>query len=403
MNQKNLKALVISVGDHVDTVTATINRLQPECLCFFSSEETRPRIDTEIIPKIERPPKQWDQIVTPDADNLLKSCRVLIKGLPVIVKRWEAEPSQVIVDYTDGAKTLSTALVLCAIQYSSNFRFTGVQGSDQAIEGNPWDELSAHYRSEVALVFNRGRYREAADVFGEIQKHVSASDKPLYKTLANLSLGYASWDAFDYRQAWNKLQESKKALEMATVFGGPPGLKGVVFTLKENLSFLEKIVLGAQEVKPEIFLDLLANARRRAQHDQKYEDAMARVYRALEVLVQVRLGQKGVRTSAADPASLPASLREEFVQKYTSQIDGKIKIGLQPGYRFLKILGDDLGEIFEKQWNNLKVLLEVRNKSILAHGFSSVKPEHYQQVFDMVIKISGRRIEELPRFPRMEF
>jgi CRISPR-associated protein (TIGR02710 family) len=404
MAQQAVKVLLICVGGSLEPVIFTINKLRPDCLCFFATEVDKGIIDQEIVPKIEQPPRQWDQIITPDSDDLLKCCQVLLKDLQVILKRWGADPSQVVVDYTGGSKTMSAALMLCTVDYSSNYQCVGGEGKEEAVRHvNPWDELAIKGRRESAIIFNRALYQQAADSFSNIQQKVSGSSKPLYKALANLSTGYAYWDAFDYRQGWNKLQEAKKALEMATLFGSPQGLNHLFTVLKENLSFLEKITMGSEEVKAEIFLDLLANARRRAQLEQKYEDAMARLYRALEVLAQVRLSRKGIRTSSVDPARLPDTLKEDFEKKYTSELDGKIKIGAQEAYRLLKELGDELGNAYDKQWSNLKILLEARNNSILAHGFASVKQERYQQMFDIVLKLSERRLEELPRFPHMEF
>ncbi len=185
---------------------------------------------------------------------------------------------------------------------------------------------------------------------------------------------------------------------MAALFGGPSGISGLMSGLKENILFLEKIVMGRQEVKAEIFLDLLANARRRAELEQRYEDATERLYRAIEVLAQVRL----FNTNDVDQGRLPASLREEFTRRYTSRIDGKIKVGLEAAYRLLSELGDGLGSVFDKHWNSLKVLFEARNLSILAHGFAPIKPERYKQLWEMVLKISDTRPERLPQFPRME-
>lgn len=401
MAQQPVKALIISVGDNPESVVLTINRLQPECLCFFVSEDKKGTIDGQIIPKITIPPKRWDQITTSDPEDLKKCCASLVSGLQGLLSRWGVEPSQLTVDYTGGTKTMSSTLLLCTIDASSSYHFTG--GREQEFyQVNPWDELSVKERHEAAITFNRGRYQQAAFLFQGIEKRVSGSSKPLYKALVDLSEGYALWDAFDYKGGWNRLQAAKKALDMAALFGGPSGISGLMSGLKENILFLEKIVMGRQEVKPEIFLDLLSNAKRRAGLEQKYEDAMARLYRAIEVLAQVRLFDKGFNTNDIDQGRLPASLRGEFVQRYTSSIDGKVKIGLEAAYRLLFEFGDELGLAFNKHWNSLKVLFEARNVSILAHGFMPIKPERYQLLWEMALKISDTRPESIPQFPKME-
>ena len=399
MEEQSVKALLISVGGSAEPVISAINRLQPESLCFFVSEGEKGSIDAEIIPKILRAPRRWEQIVTAAPDDLLKCCQGLLNHLPELLRRWEIDPAQLSVDYTAGTKTMSAALVLCAADHASTFRHS--EGEEKH-QGNPWDELAIRERKVAAQQFNRARYRSASDFFEKIERRVSGGAKPLYKALVDLSVGYAHWDAFDYQGAWTKLQSAKKALEMAALFGGPPGIKALSARLKENLSFLEKIAVGSREVRGELFVDLLANADRRARIEQKYEDATVRLYRALEVLAQARLFEKGVATGNVDPARIPESIRDTYRQRYTRRIDGKIKIGLGAAYRLLKEMGDDLGEAFEREWNNLKAPLDARHGAILAHGFFPMRPERYRQLWETALRLSKSEPRQLPRFPEME-
>ncbi|TAK04590.1 MAG: TIGR02710 family CRISPR-associated protein [Candidatus Manganitrophaceae bacterium] len=416
MSQSSVKALLVSVGGDLAPTIFAINRLRPEALCFFVSASDQGKIDREIIPKIEQPPRQWDQIVTPDPEDLLQCCRILLREIPGLVSRWGVEPSQFTIDHSGGTKTMAAALALCAVDVASSYHLLASKaeakgGADVTVggegrvlyEGNLWDELSAVGRHDAAAAFNQARYREAADLFRKIEKRVSGGAKPLYKALADLSDGYALWDAFDYREGWNRLQSARKGLEMAALFGGPPGLKEVVARLKENLPFLEKLVMGTKEIKPELFLDLLSNARRRAQIEKKIEEATVRLLRALEVLAQARLAERGFQFDRIDAERLPASLKQEFVQKYTSPLDGRIKLDLLGDYHLLKELGDPLGAAFDQQWNALKISLEARERSILGHGFTPMPPDRYQQLWDLTLKISGTSPDKGPQFPKMAF
>ncbi len=416
MSQSSVKALLVAVGGDLAPTIVAINRLRPEALCFFVSEARRGEIDREIIPKIEQPPRQWDQIVTPDPEDLLQCGRILLRDLPGVASRWGAEPAQWAIDYSGGTKTMAAALALCATEMASTFHLIVAQGEAKGgsevsvggktgalYQGNPWDELAAGARREAATTFNQARYREAADLFRKIEKRVSGGAKPLYKGLAELSDGYAFWDAFDYREGWNRLQSAKKGLEMSALFGGPPGLKEVVARLKENLSFLEKLVMGAKEIKLELFFDLLSSAQRRAQIEKRYEEATVRLIRALEVLGQTRLAERGFQFDRIDPERLPVSLKQEFVQKYISPLDGRMKLDLIGDYRLLQALGDPLGAAFDQHWNALKIPLEAGERSILGHGFLPMPSDRYQQLWEIVLKISGASPEKGPQFPKMPF
>src|SRR2546422_5334135 len=85
-----------------------------------------------------------------------------------------------------------------------------------------------------------------------------------------------------YKPAWESLKTAIKALDMASVFGGPSGIKTLIPRLKENSGFLEKLVLDPAEVKAAIAPDLLANAKRRAEQDRAFDAALATAVRSEE-------------------------------------------------------------------------------------------------------------------------
>src|SRR2546425_5458104 len=63
------KALLIAVHADPAPCVATINRLNPEHLCFFIPEDLRPKIETDIQPNLAKLPKKWDWILTPDPQD----------------------------------------------------------------------------------------------------------------------------------------------------------------------------------------------------------------------------------------------------------------------------------------------------------------------------------------------
>jgi CRISPR-associated protein (TIGR02710 family) len=138
----------------------------------------------------------------------------------------------------------------------------------------------------------------------------------------------------------------------------------------------------------ELVEDLLANAERCA-HRGRYDDAVARLYRATELLAQIRLRrvydiQTGdVWLDSPAIAECPAAL--ELLEKARAQAvplsegsrgadtrDRQVKIGLWQAYSLLGALGDPLGEHFLADSRHLKGFLEMRHRSILAHGLDPV-------------------------------
>ena len=80
-------------------------------------------------------------------------------------------------------------------------------------------------------------------------------------------------------------------------------------------------------------------------------------------------------------------------------VDGKYKLSLEAQLRTLAGLGDQLGQGFLRQWPTMKPLLDAANHAVLGHGFEPIKAERVQQLYEVVIKLSGCSETSLPRFP----
>ena len=392
MPDQRTKALLISVGESPEPVIDTIHGLRPDCLCFFASEEARAMINNDIIPKLRERPPWMAEIVTGDVNDLLACYKAITGKWEELQKNWRLEPGDWTVDYTCGTKPMAAALVLATVEDSSGYRYTGRQI-------NPWDELAIRERHEAAILFGRGRYSQVAEIFLRVARRVSGGEKHLYKALADVAEGYGLWDNFQHKQAWERLKPAQKSLEMATVFGGPPGLKAFTAKLKESLAFLEKLAMGMPGIRQEHFLDLMANARRCAGLEHRYDDAMVRLCRALEAYGQIRLAGRGINTSDVQPEQLPQEVRSEFAGKYRDNVDNRVRLPLYGSYKVLELLNDPAGLVFFELWPQIKLLLDSRNRSPLAHGLEPVKRERFEEMFKLVCRISGVHEGSIPGFP----
>ena len=171
--------------------------------------------------------------------------------------------------------------------------------------------------------------------------------------------------------------------------------------MKTNLQFLDRIVENSKQRGLLLCYDLIANAKRRAELEHKYEDAMARLYRALEALAQYQLYSKyGIKTSNVNQNKLPDVLKEYFKNKYFDDTKNKVQIPLYASYQLLKELKDELGHNFFMQYDNkIKPILDLRNSSLLAHGFNSVKKETYRKMYTVLLDFTGIKQEALPEHP----
>ena len=408
-----IKALVVALVDDAASAVYSINRLNPDTLCFVLPERSKALVESDVQPAIRQMPRRWDWIVTTETDEFSMCHQVLARSLPDLLRTWEVQPGGLVVDLSGATAAMAGALTLVALPWIS--RVVELRPAREGLEGdrielgtktliwtqsNPWDEQGTVLRREGCELFNRGLFHAAAKVFHNIELRVSGGQKPLYRAFSDVAEGYEMWERFHYRQAWDKLKTATKALEMASLWGGPTGLKAILPFLKANASFLEKLVLDPAEVKEFLPLDLLAHADRAVRTGRDPEAAMTALVRALEAFAQVRLYKSHkIKSWDASPEQLPQGLQEICRTCYLDDIDGKYKLPLQAQFRVLAGLGDQLGQAFLREWQKMKPLLDAANHAVLGHGFELIKSERVQQLYDVVVRLTGVAESSLPKFP----
>lgn len=409
----SIKALLLAITDDAQAAVYTVNRLKPELLCFFGPESAKALVESSVQPKIEKMPRKWDWIVTSDVTKFMVCYQAVARTLPGMMRTWEVQAGELVVDLTGATPAMAAALSLAALPFTSRIVTIGpaatgsdgeaitVDGQDKVwLQGNPWDEAAAQACHEACEYFNRGSFAAAAALFRQIETRVSGGQKPMYRAFADMAEGYGFWERFQHRQAWDKLKAAHKALDMASVWGGPAGLKSLLPALKQNAGFLEKLVLDPNEVKETLALDLLAHARRRADVGHDYEAAMITLVRALEAFAQYQLfKQYRIKTWDLQPEQLPEALRETCRTCLLSDLDGKYKLPLHDQFRALAGLGSQMGQTYLAQWPKMKPLLDAANHAVLGHGFETLKPERFQQLLEVVVKLTGVNSVSLPAFP----
>ena len=128
----------------------------------------------------------------------------------------------------------------------------------------------------------------------------------------------------------------------------------------------------------EIVQDLVLNAERRAAQ-QRYDDAVSRIYRALELLAQIRLQRAyKIKTSEAAIADMPEAFRKLY--KNPNPDSERVSLGLVLSYELLSACPEEpLGQLYWQDDKKIQGILKVRNNSILAHGFTPVSDTDYRK------------------------
>lgn len=413
------KALLIAVVHDPASALYSINRLTPELLCFFLPESEKNLVEAELQPHIAKLPRRWDSILTEDPHSFGKSHHALAKTLPGLLSTWEVHPGELVVDLTGATAGMAAAMALVSRPFTSQIvllmegeGLATTEGEPVTVsgrprtwaQGNPWDEEASQARREAAAVFNQGAYRAAAGLFRKIESLISGGQKPLYHALGDLAEGYDLWEKFQYRAGWDKLKIALKALELVSVWGGPPGLSSMLSTVKANVGFLESVVLDPQDAKQTMGHDLLAHAKRRAEKDRNTDLAIPVLLRALEAFAQYQLWKQfRIKTWNVQVDQLPQALRESCRTCFLDDVDGKYKLPLHVQFRALAGLGDPMGQTFLAEWAKMKPLLDAAQQGVLSHGFEPIKAERFRQLYDIVMKLTKVNEASLPKFPSMNF
>ena len=408
-----VKALVIALTGHAAAAVYSINRLQPDSLCFVLPEWAKSLVESEVQAKIEHLPRRWDWVILAQTGEFVSCYQALARTLPEMLRTWDVQPGELVIDVTGATPAMAGALTVVTMPMSSRIvsLVPAREGQEEDridIAGepfvwtqvNPWDEAATVSRREGCELFNRKLFAAAAKLFREVEAKVSGGQKPLYRAFADLADGYDLWERFHYRQAWEKLKSAVKAFEMAALWGGPPGLTPLLPAIKANAGFLEKLVLDPAPVKDMQALDLLAHASRRLHGLHDSESAMVSLVRALEAFAQRQLfKQYQIKSWDVQPEQLPQALQEICRSCWLEDLDGKYKLPVQAQFRALAGLGDQMGQAFLREWPTLKPLLDAASHAVLGHGFEPVKAERVQQLFGVVVKLSGVSEATLPKFP----
>lgn len=395
--EKNV-LLICSVGGTPEPVAAAIRHWRPARVMFLCSDQTRASIDPALDaasgaggPTIS--PGCTDQTLLRNPQDLQQTLRDL-RPLDQHVQSWQqrGDDYAVVVDFTGGTKVMSAALALVARRWKCTFAYVGGQernknGVGVVVSGretqfsqfNPWDTFGYQAVEDAIAVFNHGGYAAAAALLDSAVKN---ADKPEVKrelsTLKSLIDAYAAWDRFDHKSAAKRFDDAlKNRNNLAAVF--PHDAPSLIARLERHRDCVAK--LAAQKDPTAAWVeDLLHNARRRAA-ECRFDDAVARLYRACEALAQVRLREHHdiADTKAVPLQYLPEALRAEWAGRARN---GRIMLALKDAYALLTALGDDLGRRFGELelGHDQKSPLVARNQSILAHGFQPVGQTVYDQL-----------------------
>ena len=382
-----MTTLICTVGGSHEPIVHVIQALQPDFVCFVCSSDdvatgqkgsyqqitgkgsiikANWRDDKPSLPNIPAQTglqeAQYEilEVQPDDFDDLYAQVSDWFAGR-------DHDKEHLVADYTGGTKTMSAALVAAALD-ADEVELRLVTGSranlDRVSSGSESTvpacveatRLSRRIDEAVAM-WEHFAYAETADALQKMSMPRNTEKRGQLQRAHDLSEAFASWDRFDHVIAKNILDRYRQIL------GKSQGL------LYNTLDLLNSDVPAKEPLQ---LFDLYRNAQRRAA-GQRYDDAIARLYRLLEWSAQWLLRAfAGIETSDVPEEKIPSHI------KLTKNQSGLYSAGLYNAWELAALYcGDDVQQFWQTERKTMLNLLKARNHSILAHGFEPLSEQEW--------------------------
>lgn len=407
--------MICSVGGSPEPIIYSLKTIKPAEVIFYCSPSTNYLV-TEILRECNFI-KTHFIVETINWEDIDINLCFLYDELSAILKRRGIEWNEVLVDYTGGTKTMSAALVLATVD--KGVRYAYVSGEERSKEGvgividgtekmllksNPWNTIAYTQRKEIVISFNHGHYDEAIKLAKHSADKLSDNNhwKFIFQELVYIFEGYKQWDCFRHKDALKNINRGIANLQPYSF--NEEKLANFLDKVRDNIAFLNQYNTKEKEKNYHFFIkDLLANAYRRGYWEQKYDDAIARCYRTIELIGQsVLIEEYGINPSNCDITKIPEELRDSFLNRYNDEDSNSIKFGLDACYQLLYALNSSLGRFYKDNEFEIRRFLGLRNNSILAHGLQASSEKGFQEIFNFTLKLANLKIEDLNQFPKLE-
>jgi CRISPR-associated protein (TIGR02710 family) len=410
-------ALVVPVGGTLGAPVRALQEVNPDWVAFVVSPQTVSQI-AEIERELGRTLPWKRVIVTPDAQDLNDTYRRIVVELPRVLEEWGIGWERVVVDLTGGTKVMTAALTLATVHRAQRYLYVGGEERDRGGTGvvitgherpvqavNPWEQYATAALRRFAGFFNRLQFAAAISVAREAEGRVAVEKRVHLAALADLAEGFAAWDRFDHRIAKRKLEKSLEPL--AQEWARDEAQRRLIDRIRACVDTLDDVLTMSRREAPSrpLLRDLLSNAVRRGEIEQRYDDAVARLYRFVEGTAQQALWDDfGIKTGAVPAGVLPGTGDLGAIkERAASRGQSIVELPLQRAYELLEAKGHGFGEMSSRVQRGGAIgrCLVARNNSLLAHGTEPVGPSTYERLLGECLALAGWTREDLTVFPAL--
>lgn len=373
------RILIATLGGSPEPVITAIRQSDLDHVCLVCTTRDlatgKPGSETQVPAVIKQcglDARQVSTLVVPadDLDGAFTALRGQFDKL-----RQDYPGAELTADYTGGTKSMCGALILAALDAGdvslqvvtgNRADLVKVRDGTQAVSPANDEALRLNWGMRPSLdAWSRYAYDEAAAGLDALPRPRNPALRDRLNRARDLSLAFAAWDRFDHAEAL-------RLLEMYAPI--------VSRSHRSHIGALKALTSENTDKKSafQIF-DLWNNAQRRAEQG-RYDDAVARCYRLCESIAQWILRVRvGLDTADLSADKLPSDMA------LAPNRHGQLQAGLYAAWQLVGHLTDGpAARLFSSQGNALLNHLQVRNTSILAHGFTPLEEKQWRTFADWI-------------------
>jgi CRISPR-associated protein (TIGR02710 family) len=399
-----MKVLILTVGTTREPLEVALSEHAPEGVVFLASQASHP-VAAELL-RDYGASFRHHTLLLEDAESLLEAYQ---KALLALRKALEWEAKAIVADLTGGTKPMAAGLTLALTGRGVVFSYVGGERRDpetgRVLSGHERLRLLEDPTARFGLREWAGFTRAwnalnlgmaLSELESLLSRPLSPSEARFYRAMQGVVEGLMEWDRFRHQEALKRLSAHLPVALAVAEAWGHGGKVRVLKGLEALLPHLQSIVEAGEKPTFPLLQDLLANAERRAALG-RFDDALARLYRALELAVEADLQERlgfTLKDPKTWPEGFPESLRERILKPrgLMELLEAAFDLDLAFSQR------GTLAQRLYGERNRLQALLQKRHGSILAHGTRPVEREDYERLRDFLAGLD-ERLRPLPPWP----
>ena len=430
-------ALVGTVGDSIVPLIEHINVLKPNLVFFIHSKKTKKFAD-DIKNKTDA--QEYRYTLLNNHEDVHEAFSKSLDCINVLLK----EDFNVIGNFTAGTKTMSAGLAMACVEKGCQYEYgTGNRNEFGTVttyggnipQENPYEKQAIHEFKRGKLFFDNYQFLAARENIKLAKIKLDNSDSNLDKLKQQADIFIRIIDFYDY---WDKFNDDDGEISLNLILTSiiktiesdeylsdyfSTELPNFFNQMKNNLIFLDK------KLDDNLFYylpDLLNNAQRRIE-EGKYDDAVARLYRAIELVAQLRLMEFKIvdddtfihekyfridKSKIISKTSKNTQFQVSNLNRNKWKKEEFLEYDMTKDYWLLQYISNEKDNDLTKTtlelvnfFKNIKNNIQIRNKSILAHGLKPLNENDAIRINRLVLKHSQKLCSnidnemELAKFP----